>query len=430
MQNLFPYILIAPLLTISCTPTCQPVQEEAAPMARLTWQEVLAQDSFFPLMPYEPMHGFRKRIEHPYGARSMVDCHFSLAGFGLREDLPEMERLGLRTILWPAGGFIDRKKWDSFTPAEAEAIMRQAIADGGDSPAILGYFISDEPGASAFPALAAAVRAVEQYAPGKLAYINLFPDYANPRKQLHTKDFREYVERFCEEVRPPILSWDNYAVLYGKDQKYRERNKSYYGNLLEMRRASVKYGIPFWQIVSSLQIRPSTTPPSPANLLLQAWTTLAAGGQGVTWYEYFHRGERYDYEPIDRHGKKTATWQYMQMVNRQLRAVGPWMKRLTSTGVHFAGTAPADGLPGLPGKLVTGATGGSLMIGEFTHIDGSPYLCVVNVDLTKSVKFTLRLADGRRASHVVSHEEGTLVPFHYTGGMWLSAGQGVLLRLK
>ena len=162
----------------------------------------------------------------------------------------------------------------------------------------------DEPGAPAFPALAKAVAAVKKYAPGKLAYINLFPSYATvgapDQSQLGTATFTEYLERFVNEVKPQIISYDNYMVQYSDDLADKTKAAIYYADLLEIRRVAKKYDLPFWNIVSCNQIRKQTTVPSPANLAFQAYTTLAAGGRGVSWYKYYQDG--YAYAPIDESG--------------------------------------------------------------------------------------------------------------------------------
>ena len=162
------------------------------------------------------------------------------------------------------------------------------VAASGMNRAIMGYFIMDEPGAGDFPALAKAVAAVMKYAPGKLAYINLFPDYATlgaiDNSQLGTATYTEYLERFVNEVHPQLISYDNYMVQYSSDLKNRSTAASYYHNLLEVRRVAQEHHLPYLNIVSANQIQPQTTIPSPANLAFQAYTTLAAGYRGVTWY--------------------------------------------------------------------------------------------------------------------------------------------------
>ena len=248
---------------------------------------------------------------------------------------------------------------------------------------VLGYFIMDEPGVTSFPMLGKIVAAVKKHAPGKLAYINLFPSYATvgapDRSQLGTATYTEYLERFVTEVKPQFLSYDNYMVQYSDDMQEQKRAAIYYADLLEIRRVSQKYGLPFWNIVSCNRFGPPTTIPSPANLAFQAFTTLAAGGRGVSWYKYYQDG--YTYAPIDNAGEKTETWRYLQIVNRQVRILGPVMNRLRSTGVFFTSPPPVKSLPLLPGRIVKtvqskasprGITKAEppIMVGEFTDDKG------------------------------------------------------------
>jgi hypothetical protein len=80
----------------------------------------------------------------------------------------------------------------------------------------------------------------------------------------------------------------------------RARGTSYCTNLLAIRRVARKHGLPFWNAVSSNQIRPYSTVPSPANLRLQVYTTLAAGARGLTWFTYY--AGNYEHAPIDAAG--------------------------------------------------------------------------------------------------------------------------------
>ena len=290
----------------------------------------------------------------------------------------------------------------------------------------------DEPGAGDFPALARAVAAVKKYAPGKLAYINLFPDYAVlgalDNSQLEAASYTEYLERFVNEVHPQMISYDNYQVQYSGDLKNRTVAADYYHNLLEIRRVAQEHRLPFLNIVSANQIRPGVPVPSPANLLFQAYTTLAAGYRGVTWYTYYSQG--YKYAPVDLSGKKTLTWAWLQEVNRQVAVLAPVMSRLESTGVFFSAPAPADDVPRLPGRLIASATSSApLMIGEFQQTDGQRYVMVVNLSLETSAKFNLTTIQPGESIKIVSAMDRSLSAFDTKAGLWLTAGQGALLKL-
>jgi hypothetical protein len=114
-------------------------------------------------------------------------------------------------------------------------------------------------------------------------------------------------------VQPELISYDNYRVQSSGELKDAKLAASYYNNLLAVRAAAMKHDLPFWVIVSGNQIRKFTPPPSPANLLFQAYTSLAAGARGLTWYKYY--ASNYGYPPIDRAGNRTVSWSYLKMVN-------------------------------------------------------------------------------------------------------------------
>jgi hypothetical protein len=54
---------------------------------------------------------------------------------------------------------------------------------------------------------------------------------------------------------------------------------------------------------------------------------------------------------------------------------------------------------------------------------------IVNLSLERSAKFTLTLQQPRADIKIVSAADGSLVSFDQKAGLWLTAGQGVLLAL-
>jgi len=399
---------------------------------------VLEDMDLFPILPWDPQHGWDGQVVRRHGLESIAACGFTLAGFVQSRDLPACERLGLRGIyLDEVQPRVTTAHWNEMSDDAIDATVRRWVDSTDGSDAVYGYYLGDEPGAMDFPGLARAVEAVKRHAPAKLAYINLFPDYATigthdlatDLSQLQTDSYREYLERFVREVRPQFISWDNYMVQFSQDMRETESARSFYQNLLEVREVAFAHDLPFWQIVSSNQIRPFTTIPSMANMLLQAYATLAAGGASVGWYTYYSRG--YGYAPIDGDGQRTATWHYLAEVNRQLKELGPIMNRLRSVDVRFSGGGPVPGLPSLPGKTVqSAACAEPLMIGCFVDDKGTDYALVVNTSLERSAKFRLGLTPGRGVEARFGTAAGTFAAMEADEERWLTAGEGVLLRLQ
>ena len=416
--------------------------------ARDTWHPG---SSFFPILPWDPQHGWQQPwIDRLYGLDSIAECNFTIAGFVQPRDLPLCEKLGMKAIMVPLSGDGPWPiPWRGMTDEQIDQRIKDIVVQTGNSPAILGYFLEDEPGVTLFPALGKAVAAVWKYAPGKLSYINLFPRYATigapDLSQLGTNSFTEYLERFVREVKPQFISYDNYMVQYSDDLQNLKNTASYYNDLMEVRRVAGKHNLPFWNIVSSNQIRSSTTIPSPANLAFQAYTTLAAGGRGISWYTYYSNTrptKGYDYAPIDQAaGLKTESWYYLQMINRELKIIGPMMNPLTSTGVFFTAPPPIAGLPLLPGGIIKSIDSKSsvrvascpqppIMVGEFTGQDHRDYIMIVNLSLQLSANVKCHTHKEYRKKQVASTVDGQWLPLDETNGHWLVPGHAALIRLE
>lgn len=374
-----------------------------------------------------------KFINREKGLKSMAACHFTLADAADPQNYLLCEKLGLSVIVSDSP-HLTTADWIKLSDKEIDDYVRNMVEKAGTHKCIIGYHICDEPSATAFPALAKAVAAVKKYAPGKWAAINLYPNYATIwqmdqiKSQLGTKTYGEYLERFVNEVKPQVISYDNYMVEMSMDLENKKKAESYFTNLLEVRNVALKYHIPFINVVSSNQIRPYSTIPSPANLAFQAYTTLAAGAGGLRWYTY--HGRAYGYNPINKDENRTLTWRYLEEVNRQLSIIGPVIKNLTSTGVYFTAPAPEASLPLLPGKWVRKVDSDvPMMIGEFVSSRDTNYVMVVNLSLEKTTKFNIETKiPNERLWMLDLGENGEFVPVSYKKGIWLTAGQGILIK--
>lgn len=416
------------------------------PAAASSFPAFACRQDFFPIVIWDRQDAWKDtpRVGDG-GLQSLADCQFTVAAFVRPEDVPRCEKLHLAAIVAPS----ERRKpwfpdWRKLSDDDIDRGIRLMVEKSGNGRAVLGYTIMDEPGTAAFPKLAKAVAAVKKYAPGKLAHINLYPNYAKlgapDTSQIGAPTYHEYLERFVAEVRPQFLSYDNYMVEFSNDQQDAAKAAHYYVNLLEVRRVAQEHHLPFWNAICCNQIRKFTPVPSPANLALQAYTSLAAGAQGIHWFKYHQ--DAYAYAPIDSSGHKTETWRYLQLVNRQIRTLGPIVGRLESTGVYFTSPPPAKSLSPLPGRIVTqvqsrasvrgniGAEAPPVMVGEFTDGHGADYVMLVNLSLGRSANIKLKTVRPYKTKQVFSAEDGRLSPLDEQNGHWLVAGQGVLIKLE
>jgi hypothetical protein len=269
-------------------------------------------------------------------------------------------------------------------------------------PALYAYFITDEPGTAQFPALGRLVAYLRERDPAHLAYLNLFPTYAN-NTQLGTKGdpvtaYREHLRQYVDVVKPALLSYDHYQFAVQGD------SPQYFLNLAMIRRAALDAGLPFLNIVQACTWTPSMRVPTPEEMRYLVYTTLAYGAQGISYYIYTCAGHTGGIAAAD--GTPTVLYHALKDLNREFVAIAAQVQPLRSLGVYHAGMLPEGTLPlpqdasftlepPLPAlaykapERVRGA-----LLGTF----GSPakntsaptHLVVVNLDYKSEVLWTIR----------------------------------------
>ena len=366
----------------------------------------------------------------------MAQSAFSVPAFVTQEDIPAAKEAGFHCLLVSMGtGDIDLING---TEEEVDAFVKQRVASTKDDPDVLGYYIIDEPGAKKFPVLGMFVAAVKKYAPGKLAYINLFPSYASTigadvDSQMQTYTFTEYLERYVQEVKPQFISYDNYMVEYSEDMTDKGRAAIYWRDLLEVRRVAQKYGLPWWNIVSSMAIRENSSPPNMSRMALQAYTSLAAGANALGWFLFFGL----TYGPTDQQDENTLTWQIQRDVNEQTVTLGKILNRFRSTNVWFS--EPTGNLPGNPGDLLRGVNLSyqeeikdkvgtpAVMVGEFrAKAAAQKAVMLVNLDVGRSITASLDLKEAGTIQ-VVNPVTGTAHAPRQRE--WILPGHGLLFLI-
>lgn len=302
------------------------------------------------------------RVDARY--KEIADAGFNLVLAGFQKGSMStlfrlLRKYGLKAILWPEGDDVSR--WP-------------------DDPNLWGYALQDEPGAGEFARLGARAAQIAQKKPGKLAYVNLFPDYANAG-QLGVPDYATYLQRFQDQVKPDVLSMDHYPI-FRPDADGRDK---YCGNLASMRASSLAAKIPFWNFFNTMPYGPHTDP-TESQLRWQITASLVYGAKGVLYFCYFTpRGDEFPKGGaiIAVDGVKTRHYDQARRLNAELRAWGPTLMQLTSAGVHRVKPTdePAPALAGsgiLDLKRAPGDPPGDYLVGSFRHGDGRRAVLLMN----------------------------------------------------
>ncbi len=251
-----------------------------------------------------------------------------------------------------------------------------------DSPALWGFKIRDEPSATEFPELAKVVQSLRESHPGKLAYINLFPNYASPWGQLGTENYDEYVRRFVDETDIDVLCMDHYPI-FKPDGDTRD---NYCKDLETMRQYSLKADIPFWNFFNIMPYGPHTDP-TEAQVRWQVFASLTYGAKGVLYFCYYTPGPGGEFPKggaiISRDDRRTRHYYQARRLNEQLNNLGPTLMQLTSTGVYRVSPddTPAEVLKGSPVlDLLKDDVDPplDLLVGTFDHADGRRAVMLTN----------------------------------------------------
>ncbi len=331
-------------------------------------------------------------------ATQMAEGGFNLVWCGEKE-LDVAQRHGLRGQL--TDGLLSPASLEN--PAQREK-LDALIARVRRHPALYDYFITDEPSATNFPALGKLVAYLRERDPAHLAYINLFPTYAN-NEQLGTKGdtvtaYREHLWQYVDIVKPGLISYDHYQFSVKGD------NPEYFLNLAMIRRAALDAGVPFLNIVQACTWAPSMRVPTGDEVRYLDYTSLAYGAQGISYYVYCCPGHTGAVAHAD--GTPTPLYDTLKTVNREFVSIARQLQPLRSLGVYHAGMlpqgtepVPTDGRfqldPPVPGMSYTNlqAVKGVLLgyfgpPGKRGRLPAPTHVMVVNLDYQAEVVVGIR----------------------------------------
>ncbi len=369
-------------------------------------------------------------VDPPAGAdmderyREIAAANFTvvLGGFGARtpatvqQQAALCERYGLRALVATAG-----------LPPERLP----------ESPAIWGYMLRDEPNTADFAALRADVDALRAARPGRLAYINLFPNYATP-EQLGAADYDDHVRRFMAEVDVDVLSMDHYPAM----RPDADGRQGYCDNLETLRRHADAAGIPFWNFFNTMPFGPHYDP-TEAQLRWQVYTSLAYGAKGVLYFCYwtpagdeFPRGGAI----ITAEGRRTRHYEQAKRLNAAVRNLGPTLMGLRCHGVIRPPAAIESATGAVDTALLAGSplrhlTAGDFLIGVFSHADGRRAVLLNNYSYAHTawptVEFSAPLEQVREVDPASGQEVAVVDDSPAMPGLQLSldAGEGRLFLL-
>ncbi|MDR1593649.1 MAG: hypothetical protein LBS43_04070 [Prevotellaceae bacterium] len=350
----------------------------------------------------------------------LFDCGYNATGFIPAKYVPAAINSHLAVILYDARV----ASCPEVTPQEAEKTVK-AVLDEIESPelrkSVYSMYIKDEPNASLFPRLNLWANAIRKQ--GILPYINLFPNYAS-NGQLGSEGYEAHLDAFVKTCKAQYVSYDNYSLF--DDDRFDENR--FYSNLETVRKKSLQYGIPFWNVILG-NAHFHYIEPSPATLGVQVYSTLAYGGKGIGYFtHYAPEIGNYRLAPIDQFGHRTKTWEMIRNVNLQIHSLAPIYCTLKSVNVFHTGDVP-ENAQGIESAVhLKSISEGKLLVGEFVDPAGNPYLFVVNKDIQNSVQLKVSFKKEGKIVLVSPYNRGKV---QFAGEQdWLAPGAGALFTVE
>jgi hypothetical protein len=296
---------------------------------------------------------------------------------------------------------------DATKRAELDALIEQVKRH----PALEAYFLTDEPGAGAFAGLGKLVAYLRARDPAHLAYINLFPTYANEQQLGVSADaaararvsyptnfagvgtddqtvlrYREHLKRYIETVKPGLVSYDHYHFLKRSSDGRPNDGNQYFLNIALIRMAAREAGVPFLNIIQAGDLEKAWRFPNADEMRWLVYTTLAYGGRGISYFTYWGApGGLY----VD--GKPSPLVKPVAALNAEIAKLGPALMELESLGVYHTTPLPY-GTEAVPSGSLVRLTGpGQFVLGLFGKSSAPSAFMIVNRDYEHAAEAMLRV---------------------------------------
>lgn len=266
--------------------------------------------------------------------------------------------------------------------------MRAVIEQVRRHPALLGYYIADEPKINLMADIAQAFAFFREHDPDHLCYCN---HWTVNMGWAGYRSYEEMWDRYGETCAPEFVSSDYYPFSIVSEEEWlanRDKDPCYYPRhkariavqffemLDVLRQYARRWQVPLWMCnYGTYQYAPETRD---GEMLFQVMMNLAYGARGIQFFTYAYNNMMID--PPD--WTPNENWHAARRINRVLRAWGPTLMTLRSIGVYhypanLAGTRPLDQfILGNPSDLF--ARGDAVVVGQFVDDAGWEYALIVN----------------------------------------------------
>ena len=273
--------------------------------------------------------------------------------------------------------------WSSASTRAAEFA---AIDQYAGDPYYVGHVMGDEPGGARFPQYQETQKAYEERYPGRVAFANLFPAYANTG-QLGYPSYEQYIDAWMAGKGLHSISFDSYPNYWdGAGTRFGVISSHYYA--LDLIRAkTLAAGKHFWMIgLSGWTMNQSVQRTD--EIRWYAFSAIAMGSKGYSYFCYYfpsyNGGEFEGYTNdkrflVDLHGNPTDNYYIAQRLNSDIQVLGAKLCQSHADGCIMPDNSTLRLYESRTGYgALSSVTGSTCVVGCFRAPDGKYQAVVTN----------------------------------------------------
>ena len=346
-----------------------------------------AAEETFPIMAWGWVGWAGEKANSPALYEEMKECGFSIAGFaGADAQIEAAGKAGMK-VLYTNDKAMSNRDWMNPDVEQWRKDIQPIVEKYKDNDTVFGYYVKDEPNEPEVDGVLAMGKLMKELAPEKMAYMNLFPmpNSASP-SHFAPRNYYDYTDHIYGSDYSSS-GFDQYVFYFDGFMR-----PTFYKCMEIHRELSLKHGKQWWYCALSIAHR-YYADPTFTQLAHQAFSALAYGARGLSWFTYLPVQKNGWYNsPLDDFMQRTHTWYDLKYINSAIQNYAYVLNHLKSDRVyHFGSTVPEtdERVPAPDAdSLISGMEGSSnWLIGEFTHEqDGGRWLIIVNKNLNAPVE--------------------------------------------
>jgi len=352
--------------------------------------------------------------------------------------LDECQEYGMKAIIFDKRVEADRKP----EPLDEEAWkerFNQSLKDFGWHPAVIGYFVGDEPGMTTSAKFFRIARLIREIAPNMLAYLNLLPwlNFDWIPHLIGSPAYGPYLDRAIQEGNLAFVSNDCYTQLWDGGDVIDIGYNDYFYNLREMRDAAIRNGVPFHTIVLSCGLNEYRCPDQ-TDMRWQISTAAALGAKAISYFVVDSRdfGDlNFAGAPMNLYNERTPLFAGLSEETRKFRDKhGSLMMELTCQKSEFTMRSYGNLMMFTADDTllkVGNDKNANVLVSTFVDADGNKYRAFVNLDLKKTIKLSFTCSKDIRVERKDFHDVWVKFPSDTNDNnyfTWMEPGAMCVLR--